>query len=821
MVVNYTRAYSDGSVLRAELVSEDGSIVRVVVSPPGSSEGFLRYELRMPQPTLSPAAGWQVAENTSHVVLSSARAVLTVSKAAPMAALSSPEGRLLSSELAPLSREPESQCGEGHGGPIAGGCWRASRSLQSGEQIYGFGLQRFATNHVKTTKWIQTLDTPSQLGHDHAPAPFFLSSLGYGVAMNTHSYSYFDVGFAQADAHFLHSADPVMDLFFFAGPSVREVMGQYTQLYGRTALPPKFALGLWYHPELHSNQTAVAGVVDAFAAHGVPLAALTLEPPWQTHAYACTYVVDPATFWDFPGFMARMQGNGTAVSLWQHAYIYNASAGLASPLWEPVHGGGLASSWITWGGATPDWTLSATRAAILPYMQAHFVDAGVAAFKLDECDGNLGGGWFFPDNSTWPSGFTGAQMHNIFALTYSFAYHGLYEALGLRTFLKARANYMGGSRWATTLYSDTYDYAQYIAATANSGFASLTWAPELRDAGSPSEFARRAQLMLLSGIASEDGWNTGYAPFPPDVSPASAAIYRKFYGVRAELAVALYAAYDRQWSDGLPCVRHPVVDFGDAAAGAVADEYMLASLLVAPAPINATARSVYFPAPSLGWVSFFAPAGAAHAGGSSAVVAAPDEDMPVFQQVGSTIPLAAPGDATLLRLRAIAPPRGHAPLPHASVYDDDGRTTRYRTHGEFFRAAASLAAVTAVAPAAAGLQATRADAGTFVLRVGLAVLHASWAPAWTSLRWEIALPLGHEARATPLDAATAACTRGAGAATLPAALAVISDGLLALSVAADFAAGVECEVRFGKFMKRSLDKGKKEIGGRALFKNDG
>ena len=43
---------------------------------------------------------------------------------------------------------------------------------------------------------------------------------------------------------------------------------------------------------------------------GVPLAAVTLEPPWQTHAYACTYVWSNGTFWDVPGFLADMQVGG-------------------------------------------------------------------------------------------------------------------------------------------------------------------------------------------------------------------------------------------------------------------------------------------------------------------------------------------------------------------------------------------------------------------------------------------------------------------------------------------------------------------------------
>ena len=92
---------------------------------------------------------------------------------------------------------------------------------------------------------------------DHAPAPFFLSSLGYGLALNTHGYSYFDVGVSQSYSHLMHTADPVLDIYFFVGPRLPDVMAQFTQLYGRTSMPPKFSLGLWYHPLSSSNQSEV------------------------------------------------------------------------------------------------------------------------------------------------------------------------------------------------------------------------------------------------------------------------------------------------------------------------------------------------------------------------------------------------------------------------------------------------------------------------------------------------------------------------------------------------------------------------------------
>lgn len=131
----------------------------------------------------------------------------------------------------------------------------------------------------------------------------------------------------------VHLADPVVDLYFFAGPTHHDVLYQYTQLTGRMSMPPKWAMGLWYHPKETSNQTRVLEIVKEFGVAGVPLAAVTLEPPWQTHAYSCSYVWNPAHFWDVPSFVKQLNDvQGVQLTLWEHAYVYNAS-GAASPLY--------------------------------------------------------------------------------------------------------------------------------------------------------------------------------------------------------------------------------------------------------------------------------------------------------------------------------------------------------------------------------------------------------------------------------------------------------------------------------------------------------
>lgn len=736
ITINYTQSYPSGYSLRAELISEDGSLVRVVVIPPNASENFRRYEMRVPQPDLPPNSGFVVEDHATFVMLITTNSILNVSKITPTSSLMRSDGTLLSYETQPVSREVESQCGGGRGGPILGGCLRSWRSLQqsnSGEDeaIYGFGMQSYAVNHVGTTKWIQTDANPSNFGLDHAPAPFFLSSLGYGIALNTHSYSYFDIGFAYPIAsngiNLIHTSDPVVDLFFFVGAHLSDVIGQFTQLFGRTTLPPKYSLGLWYHPLESSNQTLVEDVVTAFSSNGVALSAITLEPPWQTHSYSCTYVINNATFWDFNSFMSNMNSSNTKVSLWQHSYIYNQSQGLTSPLWDPVFGGGFASSWITWGGATPDWTLPQTRDIVGSYMAENYISAGIAAFKLDECDGNAGQNWFFPDNSSWPSGFTGSQMHNLFGATYSFTYHELFESLGLRTFLKARAGYMGSARYPTTMYSDSYDYNQYVLAVANSGFISLAWAPELRDASSDSEFARRSQVMLFSGLASEDAWNTGFMPFPPFVNSSSASIFKKFYDARQELIPALYSSYQRQNAQGLPAIRHPVLDFdSDAILRNVLDEFMFTDLLVAPGPIGGAFRSVYFPKGRNDWVSYWNP-NETFTAGQSFNVSCPDSTLPVYQQVGSVIQLANISDNTILRLRGVASST-FIPSSHI-IYDDDGESFNYRD-GEYFEATARLLPVNT----------SSLREGSVQVQADLIIKRVKWQPSWRYIQWEIAVP---------------------------------------------------------------------------------
>ena len=77
-------------------------------------------------------------------------------------------------------------------------------------------------------------------------APFFVSSRGYGVFLNT-TFTH-TITLAQNNVYSLNidgeGYGGQMDYFFIAGPALTQVLDRYTQLTGRPRLPQKSLFGL-------------------------------------------------------------------------------------------------------------------------------------------------------------------------------------------------------------------------------------------------------------------------------------------------------------------------------------------------------------------------------------------------------------------------------------------------------------------------------------------------------------------------------------------------------------------------------------------------
>ncbi len=67
-----------------------------------------------------------------------------------------------------------------------------------------------------------------------------------------------------------------IDLFLIAGPSISQIVERYTDLTGKSALLPKYALGYlgssMYYPELEENcDDAITEFIDTTKEEGIPV----------------------------------------------------------------------------------------------------------------------------------------------------------------------------------------------------------------------------------------------------------------------------------------------------------------------------------------------------------------------------------------------------------------------------------------------------------------------------------------------------------------------------------------------------------------------
>ncbi len=527
------------------------------------------------------------------------------------------------------------------------------------EGAYGFGLQllSFGQRGKKKTTRVNA-DPRVDSGDTHAPVPFYVTTAGYGVLVDTVRYAAFYCG----DAHEAppkpaapgaadQTAEMVVeipraagvDVYLFGGPDMISAVRRYVLFSGGGVLPPEWGLGFWYRADKDFSQADALALAKEFREREIPCDVFGLEPGWQSHSYSCTFVWDAKKFPDPGAFVKQLGESNFKLNLWEHAFTHPDS-----PLFTPLmpHSGNMA----VWGGLVPDFAGEDARKTFGDYHGKNFVDAGVAGFKLDECDNSdFTGGWSFPEFSRFPSGIDGEQMHSVFGLRYQRTILEQYQRRGIETYGLVRSSGALAAPYPFVLYSDLYDHRQFIRALVNSGFTGLLWCPEVRDAASEEDLIRRLQSVVFSPLAMINAWYIANPPWKQidrtknnanDLAPDWQRLEgrcREIIGWRMQMVPYLRSAFAKYAMDGTPPFRALVMDWpDDPSLEQVDDEYMVGDrMLVAPLFAGEASRKITLPAGV--WHDFWT---GEIVQSASFTAPASTENIPVYVKAGSVLPLA-------------------------------------------------------------------------------------------------------------------------------------------------------------------------------------
>jgi alpha-glucosidase (family GH31 glycosyl hydrolase) len=278
-----------------------------------------------------------------------------------------------------------------------------------GVPLHGTQLKEGAITLDQTGKKIFFCLGPNWAGFHMTPVviPFFMSTRGYGVYLNQFRDSLFDLGNANPDAWSLSEGGPpnhvpntdILDVYFFVGPSFKDILDQYTDLTGRAPLLPRWSLGYFQICDFGQNQAGALKVAEAFRKKDLPCDMLGLEPGWMKTPYRMDGW-SPEQFPHPDALVAQLRKEGFKLALWQcgpHDWIFTS--------------GDLLKR-----GAN-QWGVDITRPSdVAKYVAFHkpYYDLGVAFFKQDGC----GQSEWQPDE-TYANGLTGRELHNIIPTLYS------------------------------------------------------------------------------------------------------------------------------------------------------------------------------------------------------------------------------------------------------------------------------------------------------------------------------------------------------------------------------------------------------------------
>src|SRR6267154_4286493 len=201
--------------------------------------------------------------------------------------------------------------------PKAGIFVAASKKLGFDEHFYGLGEKAARLDKRRNFFVNWNSDTPGYTeGKDpiYQTIPFYIGlqhATAYGIFFDNSYRSYFDFGRSSQQRAWFGAEGGEMNYYFFAGPSIKQILNRYADLTGHMPLPPMWALGNQQSRYSYYPDTTVEAVVRRYRQDDLPLDVVYLDIHYMNGYRVFTW--DPARFPNPKALTDKLKQQGVRV----------------------------------------------------------------------------------------------------------------------------------------------------------------------------------------------------------------------------------------------------------------------------------------------------------------------------------------------------------------------------------------------------------------------------------------------------------------------------------------------------------------------------
>lgn len=490
---------------------------------------------------------------------------------------------------------------------------REQLDLSVGECIYGFGekFTTFVKNGQNVEIWNSDGGTCSY--QSYKSIPFYISSRGYGVLVNSSDKVSYEVASDSVSKVSMTITGEELEYFLIGGANPAQVLERYTTLTGKPALPPAKTFGLWLSTSFTTtyNEETVTSFIDGMAERDIPLQMFHFDCFWMKEYEWCGFEWDKSQFPDPANLIGKLRKDkNLGICVWINPYVSQRTKlfdeGVEKGYFiKNLDGSVFQTDMWQPGMAIVDFTnLQACRWYASKITE--LCEMGVTAIKTDF-------GERIPTKVKYSDGSDPIKMHNYYTYLYNkVVFTALEKFYGKnKACLFARSATVGGQKFpvhwggdCSAKYSSMAETLRGGLSLCASGFGYFSHdIGGFEETASPDVYKRWCAFGLMSTHSRLHGSTSYRVPWAfeedtPDNPENACAVLRFYTKLKGKLMPYLYSQAVKTSSGGVPMMRAMFIDYPEDPACLYLDrQYMFGdNLLVAPVFNEEGIAEFYVPA---------------------------------------------------------------------------------------------------------------------------------------------------------------------------------------------------------------------------------